>query len=73
MEMLLKSHIQCECEKKTLLFYMLYTVRMLASTKAQIMILHLKKCSHLVTTLSIRFSDFAVYTNKKGDNHCFPQ
>ena len=26
MEMLLKSRIQCECEKKTPLLYMLYTV-----------------------------------------------
>ena len=46
--MLLKSGIQCECEKKTPLLYMLHTS---ALTNPHIMMLHLKKCSHLDITL----------------------
>jgi len=53
MEMLLKSRIQCECEKKTPLLCnmrVIYGRYMPALRNAPIVILHLKKYSHVDIT-----------------------
>ena len=42
MEILPKSRIQCECEKKALLLYVLYSVYLPALINAHVMMLHLK-------------------------------
>ena len=55
MEMLLKSHVQSQCEKETSLI--IHVIYMPALTNAHIMMLNLKKCSHLdVTSQSYQIS-----------------